>query len=104
MSIDSAQELSRRAQLDEGFQRQLLALPSVRERKAFIHECGYDVGPEDVASLREAAGLQELSEEDLDGVAAGGLATTLGITAGVGGGLGVTAGAAAAAAAAAFGG
>lgn len=98
MSVSAAWELLDRAQSDNEFQNRLLALPSATERTAFVHECGYDVAPEDFEALKEAAGLSELSEADLERIAAGG-STTLEIAAGVGGGLGLAAGASAAAAA-----
>lgn len=97
MSVEGARQLLERARSDGEFQRKLVALPSTEERKAFIHECGYDVDPGDLALLREAAGLGELSEEDLDRVAAAGSnSSVLGEMAAVigGGGLLIAVGAA----------
>lgn len=85
MSSQSLLELMRRVESDEEFRTHAMSLP-LEQRKQFIAGAGYDVGPEDLVYLREVVNLQELSDEDLESVAAGGLATTIGL--GVGGGVG----------------
>lgn len=77
MSRESLLELMERVESDEEFRKHAMSLPP-EQRKQFIDGAGYDVGPADLVHLRELVSVQEPSDEDLELVAAGGLATELG--------------------------
>lgn len=94
MSRESATALFDRLTGDTSFRDQLLAAASNEQRRRLVVEAGYDVDPSDLPMLRELAGLGELSDEELEQVAGGGLGTIAGISAGAFGGLGIGVGAA----------
>lgn len=83
MSQAGMRALLDRAQSDESFLDRLLAAGSVEERRRLLLEAGYDVEPSDVPAFKEMVGLGELSDQDLERVAAAGTGTDVAL--GVGG-------------------
>lgn len=75
--------LLERLESDEEFRNRALSLP-VERRKEFIFGAGYDIDKADLVHLPDLANVQELSEEDLERVAAGGTGTLVGEIVGVG--------------------
>jgi predicted ribosomally synthesized peptide with nif11-like leader len=98
MSEAGVMALLERSESDEDFRTRLEAA-SVEERRRIIHDAGFDVDPSDVDIFKSLIGARELSDEDLDRIAAGGSTTSI-----IGGSVGgvVVAGGIAAAVAVAF--
>jgi len=67
MSIESAKAFLERARNDEDFRKELEEQVSAEERIKFVKAQGFDFTKEEINSLNE-----ELSDEELDGVAGGG--------------------------------
>lgn len=84
MSQDGVRALLERVESDEAFRNQLLAMGPMEERRRLVLEAGYDVDSGDVPVFKEMVGFDELSDEDLEVVAAAmGPGTAAGIGAGV---------------------
>lgn len=98
MSEQGVRALLERAQADSAFREQLEAAPSTEARRQVIEDAGFDVGPSDLAAFRSLAGVQELSEDDLERVAGAGSATNVSIGASLGASATVSVGVAVAAA------
>ena len=71
MSTDAVPAFIERLSTDQAFRDQLEAASSPQERQQIANDAGYDVGPDDVGAIRSAAGIEELSDEDLEKVAGG---------------------------------
>ena len=71
MTNDAAQAFVERLSTDEAFRDQLAAAPSPEDRLRIANDAGFAVGPDDVGAIRSAAGIEELSDDDLEKVAGG---------------------------------
>jgi predicted ribosomally synthesized peptide with nif11-like leader len=75
MSSESAAALYERLTSDEGFRSQIQAATTKEEKRRIVAEAGYEVTDEDMSTIRKLAGVSELSDEDLEKVAGGVVAT-----------------------------
>ena len=80
MSIQGATAFWERLQSDEQFRRQVEQAKTPQEKHQVLAAAGYEVSRGDLDTLRSLAGMNELSDEDLEKVA-GGSATNTGIMA-----------------------
>ncbi len=88
-----------RVESDQGFRERLEAAPTNEAKQQIVRDAGFDVQASDLPAIRSLAGIQELSDDDLEKVAGGiGGATSVSVGASVGASVGVPAAAAAAAA------
>jgi predicted ribosomally synthesized peptide with nif11-like leader len=94
MSAEAAAALFQRLESDAAFREQVESAATPAEKHRIVTEAGYDVTPDDAPTMRELAGMSELSDDELEAIAAG-IATGTGLALGI-----VGAGAAAAVAAA----
>jgi predicted ribosomally synthesized peptide with nif11-like leader len=78
VSTEGAVAFVEKSKSDEGFQSKLAEAGSPEERLALARAEGFDVGPGDVGAMKNALGIQELSDEDLERVAGGMGSTTVG--------------------------
>jgi predicted ribosomally synthesized peptide with nif11-like leader len=76
MSAEGATALFERVTSDESFRAQLEAAETPDDKHRIVAEAGYDVGRDDLNTIRKLAGVSELSDEDLEKVAGGRDATT----------------------------
>ena len=72
MSAQAVTALFERVSSDEEFRARLEAAATPEEKHRIVSEAGYEVTRDDVSVIRELAGVQELSDEDLENVAGGG--------------------------------
>jgi predicted ribosomally synthesized peptide with nif11-like leader len=75
MSAEGATALYERVSSDEEFRARLEAADTPDDKRRIVTEAGYDVSRHDLATVRNLAGVSELSDEDLEKVA-GGMSTT----------------------------
>jgi predicted ribosomally synthesized peptide with nif11-like leader len=75
MSAVGATALYERVSSDEEFRARLEAADTPDDKRRIVTEAGYDVSRDDLATVRNLAGVSELSDEDLEKVA-GGMSTT----------------------------
>jgi predicted ribosomally synthesized peptide with nif11-like leader len=75
MSAEGATALYERVSSDEEFRARLEAADAPDDKRRIVTEAGYDVSRDDLATVRNLAGVSELSDEDLEKVA-GGMSTT----------------------------
>lgn len=68
-----------RLKRDVAFQSKLVDAPTPGERLAIAREEGFDLSHDDVAAVRRALSVEELSDDDLERVAGGVGAVTSGI-------------------------
>lgn len=68
-----------RLKRDVAFQSRLVDAPTPSERLAIAWEEGFDLSHDDVAAVRRALSVEELSDDDLERVAGGVGAVTGGI-------------------------
>lgn len=93
MSQQGVRDLLDRIESDEAFRDRLVTAGPIEERRRLVLETGYDVGPDDLLVFKKMVGFEELSDEDLNRLAAGGLGTNIGAgIAGAIGGIGLGAG------------
>jgi predicted ribosomally synthesized peptide with nif11-like leader len=78
MSAEGATALYERISSDEAFTARLEAAESPEDKRRIVTEAGYDVGRDDLPTVRNLAGMSELSDEDLEKVA-GGMGDTTGM-------------------------
>jgi predicted ribosomally synthesized peptide with nif11-like leader len=71
MSAEGATALYERVTSDEEFRARLEAAETSEEKRGIVAEAGYDVSRDDVSTVRNLAGVSELSDEDLEKVAGG---------------------------------
>jgi predicted ribosomally synthesized peptide with nif11-like leader len=71
MSAEGATALYERVSSDEEFRAQLEAAEAPDEKRRIVTEAGYDVSRDDLPTVRNLAGVSELSDEDLEKVAGG---------------------------------
>jgi predicted ribosomally synthesized peptide with nif11-like leader len=98
MTTEAATAFAERLKGDEALQAKLAGAASREERWVLAREAGFDLTADDVGAVKEALGIEELSDQDLEKVA-GGTGTA---TSAVGSAMGSIASAAAVAAAALF--
>jgi predicted ribosomally synthesized peptide with nif11-like leader len=77
MSKDAAIALAERLKTDEALQTRLAGAADPSERLAIVREEGFDLSRDDAAAVKQALGVEELSDEDLARVAGGGSTTTI---------------------------
>jgi predicted ribosomally synthesized peptide with nif11-like leader len=78
MSAEGATALYERVSSDEEFRARLEAADTPDDKRRIVTEAGYDVGRDDLPTVRNLAGMSELSDEDLEKVA-GGMGDTTGM-------------------------
>jgi predicted ribosomally synthesized peptide with nif11-like leader len=71
MSAEGATALYERVGSDEQFRTQLETAETPEDKRRIVTEAGYDVGRDDLSTVRKLAGVSELSDEDLEKVAGG---------------------------------
>jgi predicted ribosomally synthesized peptide with nif11-like leader len=71
LSEQGVTALLERVQSDPGSRERLEAAPDNETRRQVVRDAGLDVAPSGLPTLRSLAGLQELSDEDLEKVAGG---------------------------------
>jgi predicted ribosomally synthesized peptide with nif11-like leader len=76
MSAEGATALYERVTSDEEFRARLEAAETPEEKHEIVAEAGFDVNRDDLSTVRNLAGMRELSDEDLEKVAGGAGATT----------------------------
>jgi predicted ribosomally synthesized peptide with nif11-like leader len=89
MSEASVRALLERAQSDPGFRERLESASTREEKRQVVRDAGFDVGPDDLETLRSMAGI-EISDSDLERIA-GGMSTGSVITSAEAGGTAATA-------------
>ena len=72
---------------NEQFRAQLEAAATPEEKRRIVTDAGYDMSRDDLSTIRNLAGMNELSDEDLEKVAGGVSDTQVGIAAGAAGAL-----------------
>ena len=90
MTQESATAFAERISTDEAFRDRLTAATTPEERRQIAGEAGYDLSRNDLPAIKEALGIQELSDEDLEKVA-GGMDRTTAATATISGGISASA-------------
>lgn len=87
MSQEGIKALLARVESDESFRERLLAAGSEEDRQHLLVEAGYEVEPTDLPTFKEIVGFGELSDEELEWVAGGGIGTqvAIGVGSAVGG-------------------
>ena len=83
MSAEGVTALYDRVSSDEEFRAQLEAAETPDDKRRIVTEAGYDVSRDDLSTVRNLAGVSELSDEDLENVAGGMSHTSAGIGLGV---------------------
>jgi predicted ribosomally synthesized peptide with nif11-like leader len=79
VSTQGVTALLERVQNDQGFRERLEAAPTAEAKRQIVQDAGFDVGRSDLPALRAQAGLQDMSDEDLERVAGGtGTGTAIG--------------------------
>jgi predicted ribosomally synthesized peptide with nif11-like leader len=78
MSTKGATALYERINSDEAFRTQLEAAETSDDKRRIATEAGYDVNRDDLSTVRNLAGVNDLSDEDLEKVA-GGMGDTTGM-------------------------
>jgi predicted ribosomally synthesized peptide with nif11-like leader len=73
MSLEGASAFVQRMELDEAFRARVEAADSPEEKYRVVSEAGYDITPDDLVTIKQLVGISELSDEDLESVAAGAL-------------------------------
>jgi predicted ribosomally synthesized peptide with nif11-like leader len=81
MSAEGAAALYERVNSDEEFRAQLEGAETPDDKRRVVSDAGYDVSRDDLPTVRNLAGVSELSDEDLEKVA-GGIRTSAAILAG----------------------
>ena len=71
MTTEAATAFVERLKTDEALQSKLAAAASRAERLALAREEGFDLSAGDAGAVRQALGIEELSDDDLDKVAGG---------------------------------
>jgi predicted ribosomally synthesized peptide with nif11-like leader len=71
MSAQGATALYERVTSDEQFRAQLEAAATPEEKRRIVTDAGYDMSRDDLSTIRNLAGMNELSDEDLERVAGG---------------------------------
>ncbi len=77
MSKDAAISFAERLKTDDAFQARLSGAADSSERLAILQAEGFDLSKDDVAAVKQALGIEELSDEDLERVAGGAGETTV---------------------------
>lgn len=98
MTTDAATAFAERLKTDGALRSRLAGAATREERLALARAEGFDLSADDMGAVRQAMGLDELSDEDLARVAGGIGTTTAGTVAATAGGVIQTIAAAAAAA------
>jgi predicted ribosomally synthesized peptide with nif11-like leader len=76
MTTEAAAAFAERLKTDEAFQSKLAGAASGEERLALAREEGFALTAADAGAIKEALGIEELSDEDLEKVAGGTGVTT----------------------------
>jgi predicted ribosomally synthesized peptide with nif11-like leader len=71
MSQESALALAERLKEDEEFRSQVENAPDAETRKQLFDDAGFTIEESDAPTLAGALGIDELSDEQLEGVAGG---------------------------------
>jgi predicted ribosomally synthesized peptide with nif11-like leader len=71
MSAEKATSLYERISSDEDSRAQLEAATAPDDKRQIVIEAGYDVSRDDLSTIRNLAGVGEISDEDLEKVAGG---------------------------------
>jgi predicted ribosomally synthesized peptide with nif11-like leader len=79
MSAEGVTALYERVSSDEEFRAQLEAAETPDDKRRIVTDAGFDVSTDDLPTLKKLAGISELSDEDLEKVAGGADATTVGV-------------------------
>jgi predicted ribosomally synthesized peptide with nif11-like leader len=79
MATEAATAFAERLKSDEAFQAKLAGAADRAERLALAKEAGFDLSADDIGAVKQALGIEELSDEDLARVA-GGIGTTTAAT------------------------
>ncbi|HXH98519.1 MAG TPA: Nif11-like leader peptide family RiPP precursor [Gaiellaceae bacterium] len=75
MSTEAAIAFVERLKTDEAFLSRIGNAASPAERRALAREEGFELSADDIGAVKEALGIEELSDEDLEKVS-GGTGTT----------------------------
>ena len=81
MTQETATAFVERISTDEAFRDRLAAAATSEERRQIAREAGYDLSSNDLPAIKEALGIKELSDADLEKVAGGVGTDTLEVTA-----------------------
>jgi predicted ribosomally synthesized peptide with nif11-like leader len=76
MSAEGATAFFERVTSDEQFRTQLEAAETPDDKHRIVTDAGYDLSRDDLSIIRNLAGMNELSDEDLEKVAGGAGAET----------------------------
>src|SRR5258706_12027213 len=87
VTAEAAQAFAERIQTDQAFVDQLTAVEDRDEKLAVVRAAGYDMSPDDFPAFKDALGVSEISDEDLEKVAGGGSDTAMWVVVGVNGGV-----------------
>jgi predicted ribosomally synthesized peptide with nif11-like leader len=71
MSAEGATALYERVTSDDEFRARLEAAQTPDDKRRIVTEAGYDVSRDDLPTVRKLAGVTDLSDEDMEKVAAG---------------------------------
>jgi len=71
MSAEGARGFYERVTSDQRFRARLEAAATPEEKRRIVAEAGYDVSGDDLSTIRNLAGMSELSDEELEGVSGG---------------------------------
>jgi predicted ribosomally synthesized peptide with nif11-like leader len=76
MTTEAATAFVERLKTDEAFGSKLAGASSKEERLALARKEGFELSADDVGAVKEALGIEELSEADLERIAGGSGTTT----------------------------
>jgi predicted ribosomally synthesized peptide with nif11-like leader len=79
MSAEGVKALYERINSDEEFRAKMEAAETPDDKRHIVTEAGYEVTSDDLPTIRKLAGVNELSDEDLEKVAGGSDATTVAV-------------------------
>jgi predicted ribosomally synthesized peptide with nif11-like leader len=79
MSAEGVTSLYERINSDEQFRAKMEAAETPDDKRQIVTEAGYEVTSDDLPTIRRLAGVNELSDEDLEKVAGGSDATTVAV-------------------------
>ena len=71
MSAEGAAALFERITTDENFRSEVEGAATPNEKHRIVTEAGYDVTPDDIPQIKSLAGVEEISDDDLEKVAGG---------------------------------
>jgi predicted ribosomally synthesized peptide with nif11-like leader len=70
---DAARAFAERLTSDEAFAGRLASAPTTEDRQRMAEEAGYHVTSDDLATIKSTLRIEEISDEELENIAGGGV-------------------------------